>query len=416
MSSQSNEHDRWLRDLIAQSEWDEMPDAVNMEQLERRLLHERATAPPHPVLTRLPRFTSARAATAATLLLAVVATWFLAGNGQGPANGWAVAQSIAALQCVHSVHLKGIDADGAPFECWIEPKNAGAALGRLRFESTNLIAVVEDDRVTAYLPERNELHLYSGEIEPGIKAWRLAMKLRPWIGDTLLQELQAHADYWQEESGADEQGRKCVFVSCSFDPLGMSFWFAFDLESKLVVGGKQWSNTDLSGTPQYEVCSVEYNIPLADGLFAIETPTDVSVLDASAQEEGKTLFEEAEALYRAKRYSDAIEMYLEVYDRFPEWNYAESALMMVGICNDDLGDSDEAIRWYQRAIREYPGLRGWSEATHYYLGAQYARRGERDLALEHFHMCIELCRGVRQPEAFPWKQAREALEKLEQDG
>ena len=66
----------------------------------------------------------------------------------------------------------------------------------------------------------------------------------------------------------------------------------------------------------------------------------------------------------------------------------------------------------EKATREYPDLKGWSEATLFYLGSQYAQSGRREEALAAFHKCVELCRGVRAPDGFPWKNAREAIERL----
>lgn len=356
------------------------------------------------------------AAVAAVVLLAVGVTLIML-NGWGTLDGarpaWALDQSIAALQSVRSVHMSGKQAGDVPCECWIKPKAGGDELDSLRFESKNLIAVVRNDTVRAYLPASNTAEVLEGQYVQALRAWHLALELRPWVGDTLLAQLKERAANWYESYGRDQRGRDCVFVQCSYPPLGISFDFAFDAQTKLVVEVRQWQNLTRDGDPAFDIRSITYNEDVPDERFVLEVPEGARVLDAANTSERRALLDRAEALHSQKLYAEAIDVYQQVYEQYPEWNNAEHALMMIGTCYDNLGRRDRALEYLERAVREYPDLRGWSEVTYYCLGEQYLHHGEREKALQAFEKCIELCRGVRDPNGWPWKQAAEAIERME---
>ncbi|MBN1513775.1 MAG: tetratricopeptide repeat protein [Phycisphaerae bacterium] len=415
--------DEWMRNMVDRVALDDEPDAAHMERLATEVLNawaDRAApadaepASAAPPRHRTPRLQYARLATAAVLAILLTGLWLLSNHAPGHSNGSALAQSIQALRTVQSVHMAGVDDAGEPFDCWIEPRNDGGALGRLRFETAAVTAVVCDGQVREYRPQINELRTLDSRSAPVLKAWQLVMDLRPWVGDTLLHEIQARANTWKESRGPDAQGRDCIFVDCSFAPLGLSFWFAFDAETKLIIQARQWANLDRSGPPKFEIRDVEYNVDLPASLFELEVPANARVLEAAGGDAQQALLNQAESLYEQKRYDDAIAVYLDLYDRYPQWYYAEHALMMVGICHGWLGDHEQAVAYYEKALREYPDLRGWSETTCFYLASEVARLGDREEAIRLLNKCIELCRGVRRPDAFPWREAQEALRAMEQ--
>jgi tetratricopeptide (TPR) repeat protein len=411
-----------LRDLFQE----EPANAQHRTRLEEQILRARADrlAKQAGLAWRTPllRLSSARRllrrvpiAAAVALAVGLVAT-LLHGRGalDGAVPAWALQQSIAALQDVRTVHLSGTQPNGASFECWIKPKGGGDELDCLRFESRDVVAVVLGDTVQAYFPRSGAVEILDGTFENAVRAWHLALQLRPWIGDTLLTELQALATDWQESYGRDEQGRNCAFVQCGFPPLGISFWFAFDLDTKRVVRARQWENLTHEGRPAFEVDRVIYDQDIPDERFVFQPPAGARVFDGRTQAEQQALLDEAESLYQQHKYHEAIEVYLQIHERYPNWNYASHALMMVGICYEWLGDHDQQLKYLEQAAREYPDLRGWSEATYFYLGAAYCQRGDRERGLQAFKKCVEFCRGVRDPEGFPWKIAREAILKIEE--
>jgi tetratricopeptide (TPR) repeat protein len=349
---------------------------------------------------------------AAAVILAVGLTLtLLPGRGalDGAKPAWALEQSIAALQDVRTVFMRGVQPDGASFECWIKPKAGCDELDRLRFESPEVVAVVRGDTVQAYFPRTDAAEILSGMVDDAIRAWHVALQLRPWVGDGLLRQLQAVASDWRESYGRDEQGRNCAFVQCGFPPLGISFWFAFDVDSKRVVRARQWQNLIREGPPAFEVNEVVYNQDIPDARFELQPPAGARVFDGRTKTEQQELLDQAEALYRQQKYHAAIDVYLQIHEQYPNWNYAAHALMMVGISYDRLGDHDQELQYLEQAAREYPDLRGWSEATWFYLGQAYASRRDWEPALPAFEKCVELCQGVRDPRGFPCKNAREGI-------
>jgi len=116
--------------------------------------------------------------------------------------------------------------------------------------------------------------------------------------------------------------------------------------------------------------------------------------------------------HNEKKYTEAIEVYRRVYDTYPKLNVAEEALMMIGLCHTWLGHRDKAIEAYQKAINEYPHLTGWIDSTYLYLGIAYLEEGQKEKALEAFENCLAVGEGVRDPEKFPIKDAREFIARI----
>jgi tetratricopeptide (TPR) repeat protein len=93
-------------------------------------------------------------------------------------------------------------------------------------------------------------------------------------------------------------------------------------------------------------------------------------------------------------------------------NIAETALMMIGICHGRLGQTEKAIEAFQKAVSEYPNLKGWIESTWFYLGCAYMDIGQKEKALDAFEKCLAAGQGVRKPDQFPLKDARENIAKI----
>jgi tetratricopeptide (TPR) repeat protein len=127
------------------------------------------------------------------------------------------------------------------------------------------------------------------------------------------------------------------------------------------------------------------------------------------EEDKKELLDRAEKLFSEKEYSRAMEAYGEIYDRYPEWEYAEHSLMMIGLCHDWLGQLDEEIQVYEKAIREYPDLRGYIDTTHFYLGWACYRKGREEEAIKELEKCVRLGRSSQEFRDFPHQQAERTI-------
>ena len=123
------------------------------------------------------------------------------------------------------------------------------------------------------------------------------------------------------------------------------------------------------------------------------------------------MFEQAEQLFhKDKKYAEAIGLYQQVYDRYPHIGWGSTSLMMIGLCHRHLGNHEQAIECYQKALREHPT--DWEGVIQFYLGAAYMDNGQTQKALESFEACLTDAKGKRAPDQFPVKEAREALAKI----
>lgn len=133
-------------------------------------------------------------------------------------------------------------------------------------------------------------------------------------------------------------------------------------------------------------------------------------------DEMKELLERAEKLFSEKKYPPAIKAYQEIYDQYPEWEYAEHSLMMIGLCYDWLGQLEKEIEIYKKAIKEYPDLKGFIDTTYYYLGFAYYRTGRTDKAIRTLGKCMKLGRDAPDPKKFPHLEAERTIALIQAEG
>jgi tetratricopeptide (TPR) repeat protein len=362
-------------------------------------------------------------ATAGIIVLTLVGINLLKSN---PA--WAIEQTVRALKNIQTVTITGTtiyyDSNNIPeykpFKCWVKLNDKNGNL-LMRVESPREIAVVQGDKVYFNRPGSNHVRILEGETIHNLKFWYKAMELSPWLSGKMIQTLRPLADDWQEEYGSHRKtGRDCVFVKCSYEQLSASFWFVFDIESKLIIEARHWSNPSYKNPVNSYADSFVYNEEIPDETFQFEIPEGAKVIyqkDVDRDEEltkrSTELFDRAEQLFHKEgKYAEAIEIYQQVYETYPELNIAEEALTMIGICYDWLGQPEKAIEAYEKAVSEYSDLKGWIESTYFYLGCAYMDTGQKEKALDAFEKCLAAGQGVRKPDQFPLKDARECIAKI----
>ena len=84
-------------------------------------------------------------------------------------------------------------------------------------------------------------------------------------------------------------------------------------------------------------------------LWSCMPKTIYEKFDPSAQ-----LFSRAEKMFQEKSYDNALVLYNEYLDRFPDRPMADAALMKMGAIHTALGNNDSARNVYNRVITEYP--------------------------------------------------------------
>jgi len=335
---------------------------------------------------------------------------------------WAIGQTVKALENIKTLVITGTDFwdfESIPFKFWLKfPENKKDSLN-LRFESEKQIIVVQGTKAWSYWTEENVVTVYdnvttSDGMMRDLAFWYKIAEHNPWITGKVLAILKLYTDDWQENySKCEKTGRDCVFVTCSYKPLSSSFWFVCDLESKLIVEGKYWRNSDRQGSPVCHAVSFQYNEEIDDDIFNFKIPEGAKVTNREEQKEADTLFAHGERLFEEKETEQAIKIFQEVYEKYPNFNVAESSLMMIGICYEQLGQYEKAIATYQKAIKEYEYLKGWTFSTYYYLGRTYVKNGQKDKALEAFQNCLIIGESIGgDDDKFPIKHARWYIEEL----
>jgi len=419
------ENDSDLKKIVSRLDIDTTPNPDHRDSLRRQMLsvfQQTQKTPPHhtswqTIRRIIMKSKITKLATAAMIILIAVLGITLLDNAATPA--WAIEQTVEALENIETLVITGTDSpESIPFKFWIKFTDTNSDSFDLRYETEKQIVVVRGTRAWAYRHYANTVKIYenvkdSEGMMRDLRFWYKIAQLTPWITGKVFAILKAFADDWQESYRRDEQtGQERVFVTCSYKPLSSSFWFVCDVDTKLIREGKYWRNTNRQGPPVCHAISFAYNEQISDEIFDFQIPEGAKVIDRKEQEEADALFERGEKLFHDKKqFAEAIKIYQQFYEKYPDLNMAESALMMIGICYGRLEQYDKAIEALEKAVHEYPEYTFC--ATYFYLGNAYWQTGQKDRALEAFKNCLITGEGIRDPKKFPLKNAREYIRKLE---
>ena len=355
----------------------------------------------------------------AAVIVILIAAWSVIFIEWSTRPAWAIEQTVEALEQIETLTIAGISSYGPeqiPFKCWIKFSGRNSRSFNMRYECEREVVVVRDNLAFGYNPRSNKVMIFSGpKIHQNLQIWYKVRELSPWVAGRILEVLKLLTDDWQETYEKNPQtGSDRVIVTCSYKPLNASFWFVVDLESKLIIEGKHWFNTNREGAPNLHADSFVYNQDIPDQIFDFKIPGNAKVINQRDLEQADTLFDKAFRLFdKDKNYSEAIKIFRQVYELYPDQNIAEESLSMIGICYGAMGEYQKAIENFEKAVSEYPDLKGWIESTYFYLGRAYMKIGQKDKALEAFRSCLTMGEGIRDPNTFPLKHARGYIEKLE---
>lgn len=358
--------------------------------------------------TRRARF----GAIAAAILLAVV--FF----GSGTDKAWSVEQTIAAMKKLETVHITGkslCSGKVVDFECWVRAPAEGSDLLRLRYQcgcEKKSTIVVRGNTVYQHRPRENVVYILDGSQIESLQYWYEGAMISPWLTGKLLETLRLVGRGWEQTVATDPNtGKEQMVVTCSHPKSNVSALLVIDPETKLVLRAKLWKNLHREGQPQFDAREIVYNPEISDEFFTFEIPPGATVITEKDAEEIKALFERAEQLFQKdKKYVEAIELYQQVYERYPFAGWGSTSLMMIGTCHGHLGDHEKAIEFYQKALREFPT--GWEGVVQFYLGAAYMDNRQPQEALKAFVACLADAEGKRAPDQFPVKEARERMAEI----
>ena len=353
-------------------------------------------------------------AVAAVLLIGLAVITFNRQTGVA----WSMEQTMVAIEQVKTLQIEGTtvwsfgpNPERVPFRFWVQPP-AGDVPLQMRGEIKDHIMIARGDTVYEYWSTTKTAEVRHGPAILDLKYWYKAAELTPWLISNLPKMVQEHAEDWTQRVEKDPAtGRTRIVATCKYPPSNMSFLLLVDPQTNLLEGARLWSNLQFEGEPCIEAKTFLYNQALPEGLF--ELPAGTTIVDQKEQDESRALFQQAENLFhQEKQYAEAIKVYEQVHSRWPKLNVAEVALMMTGLCYHQLGQPDKEIEVLEQAVKEYSYLRGWVDATWYYLGCAYRDQGQTEKALDAFASCLAAGDGVRAPEKFPLKDAREAIAKI----
>jgi hypothetical protein len=240
--------------------------------------------PKHYVLwENIMRSRITRLAAAAVIIIAVVLSVSVLNNLTSPA--WAIEQTIDLLKKFRGIHVSGtmLDKEGkeVSFEAWARANKEQTASDSLRLETgTGEIDVVSEHRCYEYDPVTHTVKITEG----------YGQAIGLWFGADFFESLKKIVLDWNETYGKDPAtNRDRVFVTCSHPaaPDPRSFWFEFDVESKLPVSFKQWENMARQGTPSFYVKSITYLDDLPDKMFHFEIPEGAKTVNGLAERMNK---------------------------------------------------------------------------------------------------------------------------------
>ncbi len=229
------------------------------------------------------------ATAAAVILIAALGITFL---DKSATPAWAIEQTIEAMKKFNGIYLSGtwvmyresleegfdpelVDAfyqEGKiSFEMWAQVNEDGTRSGNVKIKGLGgMIGVADEDQTRIYLPKTNTIYIQQGS----------HIMVSPWPSQDFLAEKEKESEDWKVRYGTDaETGRDRIFVTCRAGGREKSWWFEFDLETKLLVRFKQWTNAHRQGQPECDVQKIIYYEELPDEVFELEAPEDAEVFE-----------------------------------------------------------------------------------------------------------------------------------------
>jgi hypothetical protein len=185
-----------------------------------------------------------------------------------PSQAWSVEQSIEATRPFHALQLTGTLAGKVRCQLWARSADSASGSARLLMRFENGVRV---------WTEGNSTHYY----EPGSRVVATddaqTAGFNPWPGPQLF-ELARAAGIRQVDTRWRFPRTRTVVTEWSFMGANgpTSARAEFDLDTKLLVGLRQWENMDLHGVPAFEADRISYLPDLPDSAFEVTLPKDVA--------------------------------------------------------------------------------------------------------------------------------------------
>ena len=225
---------------------------------------------------------------AAVLVIACVTGVFIFNRTSGVA--WAIEQSIEAVSQYKAVVVEGLESertwreDGSleqkPFKAWAVANENQTMVEKYRHEAEGIPFITTNGKKTW----RYDLQTNTVRIEN-----RPYIASECWFGGQFLEQLRAFHEsvlptHWEETYSKDPRtGKQRVMLKIAWLTERFngprSIVIEFDVESKLLVGLKQWENSNWEGPATLVVEKITYHKNLPDELFEFEIPEGATVIE-----------------------------------------------------------------------------------------------------------------------------------------
>ncbi len=195
------------------------------------------------------------------LVLAAVFLW-------EPSQAWSIEQSIEATRAFHALRLRGTMGGQVRGQLWARSPDSPSGRARLLVRLENGVLVWTEGNATHYYDPGSRVVLTDDAQTAGFN---------PWPGPRLF-ELARAAGVRQVDTRWRFPASRTVVTEWSFMGANgpTSARAEFDLDTKLLVGIRQWDNMDLRGAPGFETDDISYLADLPDSAFAVDLPRGVA--------------------------------------------------------------------------------------------------------------------------------------------
>jgi len=357
------------------------------------------------------------ATAAAVIVAALVLTTFDRFAG----TAWSVEQTIAAIQKLETLHIKGecfwgpdSDPEILDFDFWVEFPGEDSEALKMRFECDKRIVIVKGKTAYVCRPKEKSVNIVNGSDFAGLQIWYKSAEFSPWLTGKMFWVLRQFSDDWKQVVQFDPgTGKKQILVTCSY-PSDTSYSIVVDAESKLIQTAKML----MKGYPCMNAQTFTYNQEVPSDAFKV--PAEYNLVDEIAIEESRALYKRAGQLFVEKKFAEALKLYQQGYEKYGSLDngrVGRDMLYMVGMCYPEIGQFDKMLDTFLKHISEFSHLEG-SDDAHYALGIAYEELGQTEKALEAYEKCILIYEGLHEPDSqYPLKNARKRIEKIkaEQD-
>ena len=286
MTDREKEFENFVRDI----RFDDTSDYIHREKLEQNLLVALNRQSRHKTQTPsiwriIMKSQITKLATAAVIIVAVAISVTIL--NETTSTVWAIEQSIEVLSKYNAVFFGGS-------ESFLDEK------GNLQTRDKKAWAVANEDQ-TRVEKERHEVDGVPIITTNGKKTWRYDLQTNSvriencpyiasecWCGSRLLEQIKGLLGEvirnWEVTYGKDPAtGKQRAFLKIAWlekrynGPRSM--WIEFDVESKLLVGLKQWENANWEGPATLVVEKITYCESLPEDLFEFEIPEGATVIE-----------------------------------------------------------------------------------------------------------------------------------------